>query len=242
MQTMSRSQDHDPTRPDPATDEAPDPDRGTGVRLIVEFRVSGLARYLSHAELMRVFLRAAVRSGLPLDYSHGYNPRPRLSLPLPKPVGVESEGDLCCLHLKARPDSEEDAAGRFSQQWPPGLGRMSAWIAPRKAGVQAEAADYRFSLKEGLRTDELRDKALALWAGESLVVSRCDSSRRAAPRQVDVRPFVDSVDVTDQDVTVHVRISPTGSIRVGEVLHLLGLTRADLAVPIRRTAIRWRQT
>ncbi len=242
METVSPNPDHDPPPPLPAPDDAPHPDRGAGVNLTAEFRVSGLVRYLSHAELMRVFLRAAVRSGLPLDFSHGYNPRPRLSLPLPKPVGIESEGDLCCLHLKTAPDSEEDGARRFSQEWPQGIEPMSAWIARRRAGYRAVAADYRFSLKEGLRTDELRDKALALLAGESLVVDRRHGEERAAPRRVDVRPFLGSVDVAGQDVVVHVRIFPTGSIRVGEILDLLGLTRADLAAPIRRTAIQWQPT
>jgi radical SAM-linked protein len=235
---MSASADHDPPPLDPAPDRAPE----TGVSVVVEFRVSGLARYLSHAELMRVFVRAAIRSGLTLEYSHGYNPRPRLSVPLPKPVGIESEGDLCCVQVKARPDSDEDAARRFSEQWPQGIELMSVRIAPRKASYQAEAADYRFSLKEALRTDELRNKALALLASESLVVDRRDGDGRAAWRRVDVRPFLDSVDVADRGVGVHYRIFPTGSIRVGEALDLLGLTQEDLAGPIRRTAIRWCQT
>ena len=234
---MSASADHDPPPLEPATDRTPE----TGVNVVVEFRVSGLARYLSHAELMRVFLRAAIRSGLTLEYSHGFNPRPRLSVPLPKPVAVESEGDLCCVQVKACPESDEDAGRRFSEHWPQGIELISARIVPRKASYQAEGADYRFSLKEARRTDELRDKAVALLASKSLVVDRREGDARAARRRVDVRPFLDSVDVVDQDVTVHYRIFQTGSIRVGEALDLLGLTQEDLASPIRRTAIRWCQ-
>jgi radical SAM-linked protein len=210
----------------------------------VEFRVFGLARYLSHAELMRVFHRACVRAGLALEYSHGYNPRPRLSLPLPKPVGVESTGDLLCLRLGDCDGLDETAAleigRRLSGQLPEGLEILSVRIVPRKTSFQAEAADYRFSLKDGPSSDELRERITAILAAESCVVDRRDGEGTQA-RRVDVRPFLASIEVTGRDVALRCRIGPTGSVRFGEVLGLLGLTREHIAGPIRRVAIQWRQ-
>jgi radical SAM-linked protein len=233
--------------PDPSeTTRAETPERPVpGIGVLVEFRVFGGARYLSHAELMRVFQRACIRMDLALEYSHGYNPRPRLSLPLPKPVGVESEGDLLCLRLKGSSGPEETWAAeitrRLSDHLPEGLEILSVRIVPRKASYQAEAADYRFLLKADLVSDELmRMKTQTLLACESLVVDRRDGDEGTASRRVDVRPFLESIEVADHEITVHCRIFQTGSVRVGEILELLELTKELLACPIRRTAIRWR--
>jgi radical SAM-linked protein len=243
---MRESMDADhPSEERPAGAGHPTPQPLTGgVGVVAEFRVSGLTRYLSHAELMRVFQRACVRAGLALDYSHGYNPRPRISLPLPKPVGVESTGDLLCVRLLDSGAGEEalasEVAGRLSGELPGGLEILSVRVVPRKASFQAAAADYRFSLKNASLIDEVREKAAAVLASPSCVVDRRDGDERA-PRPVDVRPFLASIEVAGQNVSTTCWIRQSGSVRSGELLELLGLTKEQLAGPIQRTAIQWRQ-
>jgi len=238
-------------------DPCPDPSETTpaevpeqpvpGIGVLVGFRILGLSRFLSHAELMRVFQRACIRADLALEYSQGYNPRPRLSLPLPKPVGVESEGDLLSLRLKGFSGPEEawaaDVIRRLSDPLPEGLEVLSVRIVPRKATYQAEAADYRFLLKEDRVSDELmRMKTQTLLARESLVVDRRDGDEGTAARRVDVRPFLESIEVADHEIKIRCRIFQTGSVRIGEILEVLELTKEQLAGPIRRTAIQWRPT
>jgi hypothetical protein len=65
--------------------------------LVVKFKIGGSLRFLSHAETLRVLQRACVRAGINLQYSRGFNPRPKMSLPLPRPVGVESDDELLTL-------------------------------------------------------------------------------------------------------------------------------------------------
>ena len=59
-----------------------------------EFSVTGDLRFISHRDTVRVFQRALARAALPVAYSEGFNPHPRLSLPLPRAVGVASEAEL----------------------------------------------------------------------------------------------------------------------------------------------------
>ena len=77
--------------------------------LVIKFRIGGLLRYLSHAETLRLFERACVRAGINLQYSQGFNPHPRLSLPLPRPVGVDSDDELLTLkvHWELNPGAEQ---------------------------------------------------------------------------------------------------------------------------------------
>lgn len=58
------------------------------------FEKTGNAVYISHLDLMRLFQRAFKRAGLPLTHTHGYNPRPSVSIALPLSVGVESFCEL----------------------------------------------------------------------------------------------------------------------------------------------------
>ena len=65
-------------------------------QLILTFRIEGNLCYLSHHETVSMLQRALIRAGVRLIYSQGFNPRPRLSLPLPRAVGVRSDCEMLC--------------------------------------------------------------------------------------------------------------------------------------------------
>jgi len=60
-------------------------------------------------------------------------------------------------------------------------------------------------------------------------------------KNVDVRPFLKSIKLDSKGVTVECKISPVGSIRVDEILKLLGLDVKQLAQPIRRSSVQYRR-
>ncbi len=57
----------------------------------------GEAKYVSHLDLIRLFSRSFKRAGIPLTYSEGFNPHPKMAIGLPLSVGVTSE----CEYLDA---------------------------------------------------------------------------------------------------------------------------------------------
>lgn len=63
------------------------------------FEKTGSAVWISHLDLMRVFQRAFKRAGLPLTHTHGFNPRPSVSIALPLSVGVSSVCELLDFEL-----------------------------------------------------------------------------------------------------------------------------------------------
>lgn len=63
------------------------------------FEKTGKAVWISHLDLMRVFQRAFKRAGLPLTHTHGFNPRPSVSIALPLSVGVSSVCELLDFEL-----------------------------------------------------------------------------------------------------------------------------------------------
>jgi radical SAM-linked protein len=55
------------------------------------FSKKGLMKYISHLDLMRLFIRAMRRADLPLKYTQGFHPHPKFSIKPALKLGEESE-------------------------------------------------------------------------------------------------------------------------------------------------------
>lgn len=68
-------------------------------RLRVKFNRGEPAQFVSHLDMMRLWQRAFHRAGLPLAYSEGFKPHPRISLAAPLVVGMTAEAELMDVFL-----------------------------------------------------------------------------------------------------------------------------------------------
>ncbi len=76
----------------------------------------GLARYLTHLEVLRLVQRALRRTGWPLRFSEGFHPHPRLSMGPSLPVGTEGAGEFFDIELRAPTDCALDLINRCLPQ------------------------------------------------------------------------------------------------------------------------------
>ena len=213
---------------------------GETMLVVVRFTIGGSLRFLSHAETLTLFQRACARAAIMLRHSEGFNPHPKLSLPLPRSVGVEARQDLLC--LRVQPCASEFDDDRFAtdlgRHLPAGCDVLSAEAAAPGASFLPEAAHYVFEVRPEHAGDCLTDRARSLMQSETLELRR-QTDARGHTRTVNVRPFLEAIEVKDNRVAVHCRISDSGSVRVGEILELLRLDAGRLASPIVRTAVQW---
>lgn len=208
-------------------------------------------RFLSHAETLRLFQRACVRAGINLQYSQGFNPHPRLSLPLPRPVGVVSDDELLTLRVHKSTEAQGQKGisdvdslcasirANLSEQLPEGCELISVSITEPKTSFQPFSATYVFAVRQEYIDRKLKERIQNLPACESLVVERPADKLRSKYKKVDVRGFLNSIELDGADIIAECGISPAGSIRVQEVLELLELDETKLASPVRRTNVRW---
>jgi radical SAM-linked protein len=84
------------------------------------FSKTGLMRYISHLDLMRLFMRAMRRADLPLKMSEGFSPHPKLSFGRALKLGVESQAEEASIVLKF-PVAPEDFKYRLQKQLPEGI-------------------------------------------------------------------------------------------------------------------------
>jgi radical SAM-linked protein len=84
------------------------------------FSKTGLMRYISHLDLMRLFMRAMRRAQLPLKLSQGFSPHPKLSLKRALKLGVESQQEEAVILLNF-PVTPDDFKDRLQKQLPEGI-------------------------------------------------------------------------------------------------------------------------
>lgn len=205
--------------------------------LVLCFDVTGRLKYLSHRETARMFERALVRAGVGLCYSMGFNPHPKISLPLARTVGVASEGDLLCAEINSGLIDIEKISDDISKQLPEGCRLVKLDVVNTKVSYRPTAAGYEFVV-DSLDTNEtikhkLAELADLCRAGGRITVSRW-SDKKNKSVVIDVGKYIKDVEVKGDKVSVSVSITPEGTIRVNEILELAGVSIEDIGAGVTR--------
>jgi hypothetical protein len=90
-------------------------------RILVKYSKQGEMAFLSHRETMRCLERALRRSSLPLAYTSGFNPRPRISYSPALPLGVAAEADYLEVSLEDGAVNAGEAIAEMNRALPEGL-------------------------------------------------------------------------------------------------------------------------
>ena len=161
-------------------------------RLRVRFGRGPEVKFISHLDIMRFWERVFRRAQIPLAYSEGFNPHPRISLAAPLPVGVTSEAELMDV-MVSRPVSPQWFTGAVSQQLPPGfeiLGVLS--VAPALPSLQSMVryAEYRVEVATENSEQEIKSEISRLLSLESLPWHH---QRDTGQRSYDLRALIDDL-------------------------------------------------
>lgn len=84
------------------------------------FTKKGMMKYISHLDLMRLFMRALRRADFPLKYTCGFSPHPKFSIKRALKLGIESDNEEASVILKEQ-ISAEDFKDRLQKQLPEGI-------------------------------------------------------------------------------------------------------------------------
>jgi radical SAM family uncharacterized protein/radical SAM-linked protein len=195
-------------------------------RIRLRYRKAGPARFIGTRELGTVFLRAARRAAVPIAFSRGHHPLPRLSFGAALPVGYTSDDEHVDLALTA-PLGAGDVAARLAAELPQGLEPLDATeIALQAPSIDADtlACIYEIDADDpALRLARDAGAAVARFAAATTFPVRKRS--RAGERLVDARPFVRDLTATAPTrLVVELSFGPAGSIKAGVLAaELLGI-------------------
>ncbi len=157
------------------------------IRII--FEKTGTAKFISHLDLVRVVTRAIRRAEIPIVYSQGFNPTPRLSFALPLSLGQESEMEM--MNFKVEPDmSPGEVMQRLKKQLPDGLILKEAYVPEDIKGDELQYARYLISIEDAFDVKSARECFLR---DEISLIKKTKSGEKLT----DIKPLIKEITVEE---------------------------------------------
>jgi radical SAM family uncharacterized protein/radical SAM-linked protein len=205
----------------------------TTVRLM--YHKVAAVRFISHLDLLRELERTFRRADLPMVYTEGYAPRPKLSAGPPLALGWTSSAEWIDLELAGEWSDRKlaDLLLLLNACSAPGIEFVKAAVMP--AGTGSLVADIATSTYRARLPSPPFDSSRArlesgVAAFEAAEVVQIERHRKRRVRHVDIRPLVHDLRVTAVDtIIMTVATSSGGSVKPTEVLQAaLGLDEHDV--------------
>ena len=176
--------------------EQPDQQAPPVQRVRIRYAKRGRLRFTSHRDFSRAFERALVRAAIPMAYSSGFNPHPRISYAGAAPTGSASEAEYLEIGLSREVDPRE-VHERLDEALPPGLDVVEAVVsAGGSIADRLEASLWRISVPDLAADVARRAVESFLEAGEVTV----ERMTKRGMRSFDCRAAV--VSLTVAEITV----------------------------------------
>lgn len=204
------------------------------MRIRVTFAKTGSLRYIGHLDLHQVWERTVRRAGLPLAYTQGFHPGPKIQIAAALPLGFAGRAEVVDLWL-----NESEAAEPVGRPYkdllqsaaPPGLSILAVEEVDERAPAlqtQVAAAEYEVTLLEAGLGSELETRLADLLAKPAL-------PRERRGKTYDLRPLILSLECRDLSLRMVLSAREGATGRPEEVLAELGIPVE--AVYIERTRL-----
>lgn len=196
-------------------------------RLRITFSRGEEVKYITHLDLMRFWERALRRAGIPLAYSEGYSPHPRLSLAAPLAVGVTSSGELMDVYLSQR-ITPHHFLKEVSKQLPPGIDIHEVReVGLSLPSLQSEVRWADYQVEVAAPPEEMKERVQRFLAAATFPWQH---TRDKEVRRYDLRALVHSIDIqeTSQDrclLQMRLRTDNSAAGRPEQVTAALGLAQ-----------------
>lgn len=193
------------------------------MRVRITFSKQGPLRFIGHLDLHRLWERAMRRAELPIAYSQGFHPQPKISLAAALPLGFSSRGEVLDVRLNEEL-TVTDISTRLQESLPPDIKIIDVQsVDERLPALQTQvlSAAYNVHLTEAIDGSELTRRVEMLMNSESLL-------RERRGKSYDLRPLIEMLSVITEangkvwlKMTLASREGATG--RPEEVLSALGI-------------------
>lgn len=182
--------------------------------LKISFSKRGQAKYFGHLEQVKIFLRAIQRAGIPVKFSAGFHPKPKISFEDPLPIGLESLNEI--FYLSVRGDVKpKNIIDRLNKHLPRGLSVFHCQLAPAKSLCKASmSSNYMVTKKDGFfDAKELK----CFVKRRELVVTRAGPKGKI--KTIDLKEMVLKIELSAPNrLKMTLRTEPGRTVRPFEVI------------------------
>lgn len=163
------------------------------MRVRITFTKQNALRYIGHLDLHQLWERAIRRADLPLAYSQGFHPQPKISLAAALPLGFSSRGEVLDMRLKEN-ISVEDISKRLGENLPVDIKIIKTEEVDESLPAlqtQVLSASYDVELTEPIEKSELTRRVESVMMSESII-------RERRGKQYDLRPLIEMLSVVTE--------------------------------------------
>ena len=163
----------------------------TPINLRVKFKKVGNLQYISHLDLVRTMHKIIVRAKLPLWYTEGFNPKPKMVFAAPLSIGTESMTEFLDIRLCER-ISEKEAIASLNSNMASEMQVLDAYYPETKL-TDMKWMSYTVLIRTASASDELAKRCEEFILGDSITIEKKTKSGELT--SVDIRPLIKSASV-----------------------------------------------
>jgi len=194
------------------------------MRVRLTFTKQGALRYIGHLDLHKIIERSIRRAKLPLAYSQGFHPQPKINLAAALPLGFSSRAEVMDIWLN---EDVQDVPAALQDHAPPGLTMLNAiQVDDREPSLQSQviAAEYQVEITEAGSTSSLTEKIASILESESI-------PRIRRKKEYDLRPLIEELTCTsDNSLFMRLTAREGATGRPEEVLDVMGIPLEDTRI------------
>lgn len=169
------------------------------MNLRVKFTKEGYLKYLSHLDMMRLFQRTFRRGNIPIAYSQGFNPQPKLSIANPLALGIESESEFMDIELNEK-IPEDSFISIMNSELPKEIRIIDAKYVEHNNKVTSIIGWSYYEIKVSicdLESIELLEKSIDEWlANEEIIFERTKYKRgKKIKSKRNIRPLIGNINI-----------------------------------------------
>jgi len=164
----------------------------TPINLRVKFKKVGSLQYISHLDLVRTMHKIIVRANLPLWYTEGFNPKPKMVFAAPLSIGTESVAEFVDIRLSER-ISTDDAMKALNKNMTDEMQAQLVYYPGRKL-TELKWLSYTVLIKTDSADAELAKRCEAALLTDKVEVEK--RTKKGDIATVDIRPLIKSASAT----------------------------------------------
>jgi len=198
---------------------------GPELRVLLKFNKGPSLRWISHLDLIKVFEKALRRADLPVALSQGFNPRPKMSIALPLPVGVSSEGEYLELELSEFMEFQE-LCNLLNLQLPTELQILKAQELPEKSPAimsQVEASEYSIHIPADTKFSEEIERIIEILISKTEILVQYQNKEGKNKIQ-DIKPGIRSCKWLKETSCIHLVIETSSRLFIRPQFVLQAIT------------------
>ncbi|NLY78022.1 MAG: DUF2344 domain-containing protein [Tissierellia bacterium] len=173
--------------------------------LWIRFTKQNFMKYISHLDLMRLFQRSFRRCNIPIKYSQGFNPQPKMAIANPLALGTESFEEYMEIELTQR-IPEDDFIKTMNKDLPEGIKILDAKYVDEKKSITTyidwSHYEIQFMAYNVADLDTLEASITGLLERDQIIIEReRRKGNKVITKNVDIRPLIGNITLS-KDKTV----------------------------------------